>query len=90
MQSEKLLKKLGVHKTEKLIDCLKIINQTHKQFVYVKDNKNKLIGILTDADVRRALLKKKKLSDSIKNIYNHSPKFVFEDDNIDNIKNIFK
>jgi dTDP-glucose pyrophosphorylase len=90
MQSKKLLIKLGVHKNEKLINCLKIINRTHKQFVYVKDEKNKLIGILTDADVRRALLKKKKLSDSIKNIYNRSPKFVFEDDNIDTIKKIFK
>ena len=41
MQSIKLLKKLGVNKTEKLINCLKIINRTHKQFVYVKDNKDK-------------------------------------------------
>ena len=61
MQSKKLLIKLGVHKNEKIINCLKIINRTHKQFVYVKDEKNKLIGILTDADVRRALLKKKKI-----------------------------
>tara|TARA_Y100000389_G_C17293484_1_gene429237 strand:+ start:424 stop:624 length:201 start_codon:yes stop_codon:yes gene_type:complete len=61
-----LLKKLSVTKDETILDCLKKLNTTNKQFVYVKDNKNKLIGILTDADVRRALLKKK-LSDSIKN-----------------------
>jgi len=84
------LKKLSVFKNETILNCLKKLNSTNKQFVYVKDKKDKLIGILTDADVRRALLKKKNLSDSIKNIYNRSPKFVFEDDNIDKIKNIFK
>ena len=72
------LKKLSVFKNETILNCLKKLNSTNKQFVYVKDNEDKLIGILTDADVRRALLKKKKLSDSIKNIYNPSPKFIFE------------
>jgi dTDP-glucose pyrophosphorylase len=85
-----LLKKLSVFKNETILNCLKKLNSTNKQFVYVKDNEDKLIGILTDADVRRALLKKKKLSDSIKNIYNPSPKFIFEGENIDKIKNIFK
>ncbi|MDC0608461.1 sugar phosphate nucleotidyltransferase [Candidatus Pelagibacter ubique] len=85
-----LLKKLSVFKDETILNCLKKLNSTNKQFVYVKNNKDKLIGILTDADVRRALLKKKKLSDSIKNIYNPSPKFVFEGDSIDKIQSIFK
>lgn len=85
-----LLKKLSVFKDETILNCLKKLNSTNKQFVYVKDNQDRLIGILTDADVRRALLKKKKLSDPIKNIYNHSPKFVFEGDSIEKIKNIFK
>ena len=62
MQSKKILKLMGVSNKEKLINCLKIINNTHKQFVYVIDKNKKLIGILTDADVRRALLKKKKLN----------------------------
>ena len=85
-----LIKKLSVFKDETLINCLKILNSTNKQFVYIKDKKNRLIGILTDSDVRRALLKKRKLSDSIKKIYNPSPKFVFENENIGKIKNIFK
>ena len=54
-----LLKKLSVFKNETILNCLKKLNSTNKQFVYVKDNEDKLIGILTDADVRRALLKKK-------------------------------
>ena len=61
MKLEKNLKLMGVLNNEKIINCIKIINTTHKQFVYVVDKKKKLIGILTDADVRRALLKKKKL-----------------------------
>jgi len=86
----KILKKLSVTKYETILNCLKKLNSSHKQFLYIKDRKEKLIGILKDADIRRALLKKKKLSDTIKNIYNPSPKFVFESDSIDKIKNTFK
>ena len=90
MQSKKILKLMGVSNKEKLINCLKIINNTHKQFVYVIDKNKKLIGILTDADVRRALLKKKKLNDSIFSIYNKKPIFVYETDNLKKIDNTFK
>ena len=54
-----ILKKLSVSKDETIFNCLKILNSTNKQFVYIKNKKNKLLGILTDSDVRRALLKKK-------------------------------
>jgi dTDP-glucose pyrophosphorylase len=90
MQSKKLLKLMGVLNTEKLINCLKIINHTHKEFVYVTDKKKKLIGILTDADVRRALLKKKNLNESINSIYNKKPKYAHETDSLKELDNIFK
>ena len=90
MQSKKILKLMGVPNNEKLINCLKIINNTHKQFVYVTDKKKKLIGILTDADVRRALLKKKNLNESIYSIYNKKPKYVYETDSLKKIDDTFK
>lgn len=90
MHSKKLLKLMGVLKSEKLINCLKIINLTHKQFVYVTDKKKKLIGILTDADVRRALLKKKNLNESIDTIYNKNPKYAYDTDGLKKINDIFQ
>ena len=85
-----ILKKLSVSKDETIFNCLKILNSTNKQFVYIKNKKNKLLGILTDSDVRRALLKKKKLSDKITNIYNKKPKYVTEGYDKNQIKNIFR
>ena len=55
------IKTLAVREEETILNCLKIINSTHSQFVYIVNKKGKLLGILTDADIRRALLKKKKI-----------------------------
>ncbi len=88
--NKNLLKKIAVTENETILNCLKVINSTHKQFVFIKNKKEKLLGILTDADIRRALLKKKKLNETIKDIYNKNPKFVFEDDDRTKVRNLFK
>ena len=90
MNSQKLLRLMEVKSDETIIKCIKIINNTHKEFVYVVNKKKQLIGILTDADVRRAILKKKNLEDSIKKIYNKNPKFAYKDDGLIKIDKIFK
>ena len=46
--------------------------------LFVIDKNLKLIGSISGGDIRGALLKKKKLNDSIKNIIQYSPKFVFD------------
>jgi dTDP-glucose pyrophosphorylase len=90
MNSKKLLKLMEVKSDETIINCIKIINNTHKEFVYVVNKKKQLIGILTDADVRRAILKKKELKDSIKGIFNKNPKFAYKNDKLTKIDKIFK
>ena len=90
MKSKNLLKIMEVTSDKKIIDCIKIINNTHKEFVYVVNKKKQLVGILTDADVRRAILKKIDLNDNIKKIYNKNPKFVFESDDLNKIDKVFK
>ena len=90
MKSKKLLNSMAVSVDEKIINCIKIINTTHKEFVYVINKKKQLIGILTDADVRRAILKKTDLTNSINKIYNKKPKFVYDSDNLKKIDKVFK
>ena len=84
------IKTLAVREDETILNCLKIINSTHSQFVYIINKKGKLQGILTDADIRRALLKKKKLNENIKNIYNKKPKYIFENDDLIKIRKVFR
>ena len=50
----------------------------------------KLIGTLTDGDLRTALLKKLDLKNNIKKLYNKNPKFLVRDKNLkENAKKIF-
>ncbi len=90
MKSKKLLNSMEVTINEKIINCIKIINNTHKEFVYVVNKKKQFIGILTDADVRRAILKKIDLKNSIKKIYNKNPKFVYQTDDLKKVDKTFK
>ena len=75
---------------KKTSNHIKIINNTHKEFVYVVNKKKQFIGILTDADVRRAILKKIDLKNSIKKIYNKNPKFVYQTDDLKKVDKTFK
>lgn len=90
MTPKKILKSMEVTVNEKIISCIKIINNNHKQFVYVVNKEKKLIGILTDADVRRAILNKINLENNIKKIYNKKPKFVYEFNDLSSIDRVFK
>ena len=61
------LKKLIVKESFSLKHTLKVINLSGLEACFVT-RKNKLINIITDGDIRRALLKGCKLSDNIKKI----------------------
>ena len=51
------LKKLIVQKNFSLKDTIKIIEKGGQRIAFVVDNR-KLINVITDGDIRRALLKK--------------------------------
>ncbi len=50
--------------------ALEVMNDTALGIVFVTDKSRKLVGVLTDGDVRRALLKNGQLQDKIRGIYN--------------------
>ena len=61
------LKKLIVQKNCSLKDTIKIIEQGGQRIAFVVDNR-KFINVITDGDIRRALLKKFNLETKISNI----------------------
>jgi predicted transcriptional regulator len=63
-------------------EALQIIDKGAVKFAIVVDNKDKLLGTITDGDIRRAILNGKTLECSISNIYNKKPTVV----NINNTK----
>jgi len=62
-----------------IIDALRAIDKGAMKIAFVVDKNNKLLGSISDGDIRRALLKDKNLHDSINEIYNKKPFFVYDD-----------
>tara|TARA_A100001015_G_scaffold291657_1_gene366089 strand:- start:5981 stop:7021 length:1041 start_codon:yes stop_codon:yes gene_type:complete len=59
-----------ISKDDSIKDAISIINKNRGQIGLVIDKNQKLIGTITDGDIRRALLKGKKLEENVNKIYN--------------------
>ena len=55
------------------LNLLKYLNKNQDKCLVVIDKKNKLIGTLTDGDIRRSILKGVSFKQSIKKIINKKP-----------------
>jgi dTDP-glucose pyrophosphorylase len=66
-------KKNLLNKNSKIINAIKILNIAMNKIVLVKDDKNKLIGTITNGDVRRGLIRGYTKKDSIFYILNKKP-----------------
>lgn len=73
MESTILLKK---HQTLK--QAMEALNETRIHICFVTDDQGKLIGSLTDGDIRRALLKGATLESLVESCMNKSPKMIPE------------
>ncbi len=70
-----------VSESESILDTLKAINVGATRFAMVVDNDNRLVGVVTDGDVRRGILMGHEMSEPINKIMNRSP--VLVDENLD-------
>jgi len=59
---KKKIKDLQVNKNESITKAIEKINLSKIKIIFVIDDANKLIGSITDGDIRRVLLKKKVLT----------------------------
>ena len=62
--------------TESIREALKKIGQGNHKCIPVVDKKERLLGTLSDGDVRRAILKNFDINSSIAKIYNKNPTFL--------------
>jgi len=61
-----------------VFNVIKVINEFKYKIALVVDNNKKLLGTITDGDIRRALLSGKTLDDTAESIMEHSPLTVLE------------
>ena len=70
------IKKLQIPDTASLRDALVAIEENNYGLIFVYSRKVKIIGVVTDGDIRRKLLDGKKLTDNIKKCINKD--FIWE------------
>ena len=56
-----------------IMDVLKIIDKSSKQLAIVVDENKKLLGTISDGDIRRAILNNISLEDTVKDVYFKTP-----------------
>lgn len=58
--------------------ALKAISDTGKKILFVVDTHKRLLGTITDGDIRRCILKGKKMTEHIDKVMNKNPIFLYE------------
>lgn len=83
-------KNLFVSAHDTIKNSLKKIDLNAERIVFVVDDKNSLMGALSDGDLRRIILKGMDINSSIISVYNKKPVFLKEENfNYEKCKDIF-
>lgn len=83
------IKDILIHTNCTIKEVLEKLNLGAKGIVLVVDDKQRLIGTITDGDVRRAILKGVSIDDEVNGIVHINPVYVEEGTDRDKIKDIF-
>ena len=67
------MKDISVKSNVAIRQAMKILEKTAEKCLLVVDQNNKLLGTLTDGDLRRSILKGKKFSENIESCFNSEP-----------------
>lgn len=84
------MNKFIITDNDSIMNSLKKIELNKKGFLIVVDLNEKVIGTLTDGDIRRAFIKGNNVDDTIGDIYSKDFKFLYEDDDFSKVVKLFK
>lgn len=71
-------------------EAMEYLDETAEKVLLVVDGDERLIGALTDGDIRRRILKDQNLIDTIEKAYNRDPVFVFQETfDLEKVKELF-
>lgn len=76
MKTEQLIAFL-ISPTATVVDALQKIDANARGILFVTDEERKLIGVITDGDIRRFLIKTGKLQGIVEQIMNKNPKAIY-------------
>ena len=67
------LRSISLSKNSTISDAIRILNLSKYQIVLIINNKDQLIGTVTDGDIRRGLIKKKSFNSKLSEIMKKNP-----------------
>lgn len=79
------MKDITIKPNATIINAMELLNRTAEKVLLIVDNDEKLIGSLSDGDIRRYILKNQDLGGTIENAYNRNPIHIFHHD-VDMVK----
>ena len=82
--------KITLDSTSTIKKAIKVMNMYKSQIICVINNKKKIIGTVTDGDVRRSIIKSNNLNQPIKKIMNKNPIYVSKSMSFENIQRLMK
>jgi len=83
------MKDITIQPSATIKEAMEALDKTAEKVLLVVDDDQRLIGALTDGDIRRHILKGRDLIGTIQSAYNKKPFFVFQEDlDIEKIKHI--
>lgn len=72
-----------VRQNMKIMDAVAVIDQNGKKIAFAVDDDDKLLGTVTDGDLRRYILRNGDLSGTVDSLINYKPRFFYEDKVVD-------
>ena len=84
------MKKIFIQSNSSIKEALRQLDKTSEGCLIVVNKKNKLLGTLSDGDLRRIILKGKLINDKINGIYEKKPTFIKKENySLNHIKDLF-
>ena len=75
----KNIKKYIIYSNKTIRDALNVIDKNGQKTCFVLDKNQKLLGSITDGDIRRKILKNRKnIQNKVENYYNKKPIKIYE------------
>ena len=84
------LKNILINKNATISDAIRIINKNSSKTAIIIDKNKKILGLLSDGDIRRAIIKKIKLNSKALNISTREPFVVPTNISLNKIKEIMR
>ena len=84
------MKDITIHPGATIKEAMEALNKTAEKVLLVVDDGQILLGTLTDGDIRRHIIKSRKLVGAIQGAFHPKPVFVFQEGfDLDKVKSVF-